>query len=314
MKKAPVLLNFSGLSNGSVNLFTGQVSLTLINDLTFREYSRRKTFWTLVGLYRSRALTNQPLELIFDEGTVHVKTDATGSFWFTTASNGRRWVLIEAVLPGKKNVLLPEGLYPRFTQEVTSPAIVISDIDDTVLKSNIRSRVRQFRTLMFTTMEKRKAVQDMHDLIRRLSSMGATPFYLSNSEQNLYPLIYRFLTHNDFPPGPLFLKQWRTVRDFFIRHRIASRQAHKLGTLENLMTLFPEKKYILVGDNTQHDLSIYLQTAEKFPDKIKYVIIRKVYDKAEDVALVKAAEKKLHQLNIGFHYAGTFSSAMSLII
>lgn len=314
MKKAPVLLNFSGLSNGSVNLFTGQVSLTLMNDLTFQQYSRRKTFWTLVGLYRSRALIHQPLELIFDEGTVQVKTDATGSFWFTTASNGKRWVLQEAVLPGNKSVLLPEGLYPLATQEVTSPAIVISDIDDTILKSNIRSRLRQFRTLMFTTMEKRKAVQDMHDLIRRLSSIGATPFYLSNSEQNLYPLIYRFLTHNDFPPGPLFLKQWRTVRDFFIRHRVASRQAHKLGTLENLMALFPEKKYILVGDNTQHDLSIYLQTAEKFPDKIKYVIIRKVYDKGRDVALVRAAEEKLHQLNIGFHYADTFSSALPLII
>ena len=314
MKKVPVLLNFYGLSNGSVNLFTGQLSYTVLNDLTFQEYSRRKTFWTLLGLYRSRALINQELELKFDQGTIKTKTDFTGSFWCTAASHGKQWVLQDVVLASKKNVLLPEGLYLRTTHLITAPVIVVSDIDDTLLHSHIRNRVRKFSTLMFTTVEKRKAVQDMHDLIKRLVTLGAAPFYLSNSEQNLYPLIYRFLTHNDFPPGPLFLKQWRTIRDFFIRHKIPTRNAHKLGTLENIISLFPEKKYVLVGDNTQQDIPIYLKIAEKFPDKIKYVIIRKVYDKAADVALVKAAEKKLHLLNIGFHYASTFSSALSLTL
>jgi phosphatidate phosphatase APP1 len=165
---------------------------------------------------------------------------------------------------------------------------------------------------MFTAMEKRKKVIDMHDLINRLEEKGAAPFYLSNSEQNLYPLIFRFLTHNDFPEGPLFLKQWRTVRDFLIRNKVATRDAHKLGTLENLMRLFPEKKYILVGDNTQRDLSIYLQTAEKFPDNVKHVVIRKVHERFGDPELVGNARKKLEALNIQLHYAGSFTEALSI--
>jgi phosphatidate phosphatase APP1 len=314
MKKVPALLNFYGLSNGKMNLFTGQLSYTFLNDLTFQQYSRRKTFWTLLGLYRSRAAINQEVELRFDQGTVKTKTDLTGSFWCTAASHGKLWVLQDVILTTGKSVVFPEDLYTRSTHLITTPAIAISDIDDTLLHSHIRNSVRKFRTLMFTTMENRKAVRDMHDLIKRLDALGATPFYLSNSEQNLYPLIYRFLTYNDFPPGPLFLKQWRTMRGFFIRHKRATRNAHKLATLENIMAIFPEKKYILVGDNTQQDIPIYLQTAEKFPDKIKYVLIRKVYDKAAAVALVKTAEKRLSELNIGFHYASTFSSALSLTL
>jgi phosphatidate phosphatase APP1 len=189
-----------------------------------------------------------------------------------------------------------------------SDTIVISDIDDTLLHSNIRNRIHQIRTLMFTVMEKRRAVEETQRLIRRLKDAGAETFYLSNSEQNLYPLIYRFLRHNGFPEGPLFLKQWRTIRDFVIRHKNKNRNAHKLGTLENLMHIFPERKYILVGDNTQHDLSIYLQTAQKFPDQIRHVVIRKVFETERDVDLFGAAKEKLANLNIQFHYAGSFDS------
>ncbi len=44
MKRVPTLLNFYGLSNGSVNLFVGQLCATLVNDFTFQQYSRRKNF------------------------------------------------------------------------------------------------------------------------------------------------------------------------------------------------------------------------------------------------------------------------------
>jgi phosphatidate phosphatase APP1 len=306
MKRIPTLLNFYGLSNGKDNLFVGQLCSTFLSDFTFQQFSRRKTFWTILGLFRSKAVRNQEFELVFDYGTVKAKTDTTGSFWCTTKTGEIPWMLKEVRLGGLRVAIL--DLYSLSVATVSAPTILISDIDDTLLHSNIRNKVHQFRTLLFTAMEKRKAVRETHDLIRKLEGQGAAAFYLSNSEQNLYPLIYRFLRHNDFPAGPLFLKQWRTVRDFLRRHHGLQRNAHKLGTLENLMEIFPDKKFILIGDNTQHDLSIYLQTAEKYPDKIKTIVIREVYDREDDESLVAMAKQKLAALNIDFHYSGSFST------
>jgi hypothetical protein len=306
MKRIPTLLNFYGLSNGKVNLFVGQLCATLVNDFTFQQYSRRKTFWTILGLFRSKAIRNQSFELVFDKGAVEGMTDATGSFWCTASSGGEPWVLKEVKINNGKAVVL--DLYGLAVHPITTSTILISDIDDTLLHSNIRNKIHQFRTLLFTKMEKRRAVTDTHDLIRRLESQGAASFYLSNSEQNLYPLIYRFLRHNDFPAGPLFLRQWRTVRDVFRSRYALPKNAHKLGTLQNLMELFPDKQYILIGDNTQHDLSIYLETALKHPDKIKSIVIREVFDRKDDESLVTTAREKLGQLNIGFHYGSSFSS------
>jgi phosphatidate phosphatase APP1 len=308
MKRLPTLLNFCALSNGKTNLIVGQLANTKRSEFTFQEYSRRKTFWTLLGLFRSRSVAHVEITLRFDHGLVKSKTDATGAFWVTAHATDSTWILKSISLEDGRPVVILDHLYARTVNTLESDTIVISDIDDTLLHSNIRNRIHQIRTLMFTVMEKRRAVEETQRLIRRLKDAGAETFYLSNSEQNLYPLIYRFLRHNGFPEGPLFLRQWRTIRDFVIRHKNRNRNAHKLGTLENLMQIFPERKYILVGDNTQHDLSIYLQTAQKFPDQIRHVVIRKVFESARDVDLFGTAKEKLASLNIQFHYAGSFDS------
>lgn len=306
MKKVPTLLNFYGLSNGNDNLFVGQLCATFVNDFTFLQYSRRKTFWTILGLFRSKGIRHQEFELVFEQGIIKGKTDATGSFWCTAKNRDTGRTLKEVRVNGSRVVML--DLYALDIQYIPNETILISDIDDTLLHSNIRNKVHQFKTLLFTKMEKRKAVKDTHDLIRRLEAQGAAAFYLSNSEQNLYPLIYRFLRHNDFPEGPLFLRQWRTVRDVFRSRYALPRNAHKLGTLQNIMELFPDKQFILIGDNTQHDLSIYLETALKFPENVKSIVIREVYDRLDHEPLVETAKQKLGTLNIEFYYGASFSS------
>ena len=54
-----------------------------------------------------------------------------------------------------------EDLYTRKIHFVTASVIVISDIDDTLLHSNVSNAMLKFRTLMFTSMENRKAVESM---------------------------------------------------------------------------------------------------------------------------------------------------------
>ena len=152
----------------------------------------------------------------------------------------------------------------------------------------------------------------MRKLVSDLTTMGVVPFYLSNSEQNLYPLIFRFLQHNGFPAGPLFLKQMRKIRDVFRTIKVIDRDVHKTKMLNEIFSLFPDKKFFLLGDNTQNDLKIYLKAAEKFPKNVRYIIIRKVLKSAHDRSFLDHTEQQLKSSGIGFYYDDNFPSTFNL--
>jgi len=290
----------------------GQVTYTRINDLSFKEYSRRKTFRTLLKLYRTRPYANEEVILVFTKGRITAETNRHGAFYAKTTKQEIQGVLVKVILGNGSEVRMVEGLYAKAIHYIEGDTIVISDIDDTLVHSFIGNKIRKFRTLMFTTMEKRKAVAHMQELMKGFTEKGAIPVYLSNSEQNLYPLIYRFLLHNGFPRGPLFLKQMRKVWDVIMNIKFPPKNIHKDSTLEEMLNLFPEKKFILMGDNTQHDLPIYLSAAEKFPGNIRYIIIRRVVDKKADATLIGKAQQILADNNIGFYYADDFPEVFEI--
>lgn len=310
--KLPLLLSFYALSNGSTTLAFGQVTYTRINDFSFQEYSRRKTFRTLLKLYRTRPYANQEIVLIFAKGMLEAETNRHGAFYIKGGHDKIQGHLVKVLLKSGDEVRLVDGLYGKKIHHLQSDTIVVSDIDDTLVHSFIHDKLLKFRTLMFTTMEKRKAVTHMQELINNFAERGAVPVYLSNSEQNLYPLIYRFLRHNHFPAGPLFLKQMRKLWDVVMNVKFPPKDTHKITTLEEMLTLFPERKFILMGDNTQHDLSIYLSAAEKYGESIRYIIIRKVIERKGDEALITKSKSMLEEKNIKIYYASEFPHAFDL--
>lgn len=307
IRNKPILLSFYGLSNGTSNVFFGKLAYSAVGDLSFKDYSWRKNFKTIIGLYRTRAIANAEFEMCFDNGLIRGSTDKSGSFWCEVELNEKQTRLVSIKLTASgENVLLTEDLYPNKIHSVDSHTIVISDLDDTLIHSFIRNKLAQIRTLLFTSVEKRKTVKDVAHLIKRFALSGADAFYLSNSEQNLYPMLFRFLTINKFPPGPLFLRQYIHVRDMVTRRFLGKKHSHKMTMLGKLMELFPNKKYILIGDNTQKDLSIYLKLADMFPDRIRYIIIRKVSERAEDIPVLQEARERLRHFNIPLYYESNY--------
>lgn len=306
--KVPILLSFYALSNGSTTVSFGQITYTSVDDLSFVEYSRRKTFRTLMKLYRTRAYANQEIELVFTKGVIRGETNRHGAFYVQTDRHNVEGGLERVMLSDGREVRRVEGLYESGISYPQGNTIVVSDIDDTLVHSFIDDKLMKFRTLMFTTMEKRKSVANMQELLGKFTAKGAFPVYLSNSEQNLYPLIYRFLKHNGFPQGPIFLKQMRKLWDVVLNVKVPPKSTHKIITLEELLALFPDRKYILMGDNTQQDLSIYLSAARKYGDRIRYIIIRKVKEKKSDEKVIADARNTLAALGIRFYYADEFPS------
>jgi phosphatidate phosphatase APP1 len=312
--RVPILLSFHAIAGETATLISGQLTYTRIKDFSFKEYTRRKTFRTLLSLYRTKPFADQEAILMFNNISVQIKTDAYGSFKLKVQSNFEDGVLQKALLMSGEEIRIIEGLYNTNVQQIRNDTVIVSDIDDTLIHSFIYRKLKKFKTLMFTSVEKRRTVTDMHTLLQKLSERGFSSFYLSNSEQNLYPLIYRFLLHNGFPQGPLFLKRMRGLWQVLLNIKFPLNNTHKVETLEEIIGLFPNKKLILIGDNTQHDLSIYIGTAEKFPANINSIFILKVVDNAHDEELIKKYTEKLNTNNIQLRYSAQMLSASSSIL
>jgi phosphatidate phosphatase APP1 len=83
----------------------------------------------------------------------------------------------------------------------------------------------------------------------------------------MYDLLHDFLDLNEFPIGPLLL------RDSGIG---ADTSDHKIKTLHELMDRFAPLPVILIGDSGQHDADIYAKVAESFADRIRAIYIRDI--------------------------------------
>ena len=151
---------------------------------------------------------------------------------------------------------------------------IVSDIDDTVM---VTALPRPFLALWntFVLSERaRMATPGMAVLLDRLTVEHPTApvIYLSTGPWNAAPTLGRFLSRNMYPSGALLLTDWGLTQDRWFR----SGQDHKLGNLQRLAAEFPHMRWLLVGDNGQHDEEIYSEFAQDHADKVAAIAIRQL--------------------------------------
>jgi phosphatidate phosphatase APP1 len=142
---------------------------------------------------------------------------------------------------------------------------VISDIDDTIITSHVRSKVRMVLTAAFNNPRTRKPVTGVREFYRDLHAGGVNPFfYVSKSPWNLYPPLLEYLQLQGLPLGPLVL------RDFGFK----SGKNHKTEAIEDILRTYPALPFVLVGDNGERDAEIYADIARRFPGRVRAIYIR----------------------------------------
>lgn len=159
---------------------------------------------------------------------------------------------------------------------------VISDVDDTILHTGVASPLkwRLVINTFFKTPHKRKAlegsVEFYHLLHNGKTKCEANPiFYVSNSPWNLYRYLDFFLQKNNFPKGPLLLRDFRTPFDRTPKTELA----HKYQETYNILNTYPNLKFILIGDCGEKDADIYLDVVKTFPNRIAAIYLRAVEHK-----------------------------------
>lgn len=151
---------------------------------------------------------------------------------------------------------------------------ILSDIDDTVMVTALPRPLLAFWNAFVLNERARMATTGMAVLYERIlrAHPGAPAFYLSTGPWNAAPTLSRFLHRNLYPVGPMLLTDWGLTEDRWFR----SGREHKQDNLERLAQEFPRMKWLLVGDNGQHDEAIYSEFAQRHPENVAAVAIRQL--------------------------------------
>lgn len=271
------IVGYRGLANEERLIITGHAfSRHKIWD-TIPAQNRLRNFRQTVTRFRLRPLKNTAIDVMIDGDSRRVRTNRLGLFTceFRNRQGSPGWYHYWYRKMGDFREY--EGEY-----KVVDPATtgVISDIDDTVLVSHSTRLIRKMSLILFRNAYTRTTIPFIKHWHGHISQLNHDTypddfFYVSNSEWNLYDFLEDFFEFNGLPKGVFLLQNLkRGLRDLVSAG--STNQSHKYGSIRFLMNFFPEKPFILIGDNGQRDMDIYSMICRQSPERVKGIMIRKL--------------------------------------
>jgi phosphatidate phosphatase APP1 len=167
-------------------------------------------------------------------------------------------------------------VYPIVFQNTRSPFDVISDIDDTIVVSYTADFFKRIGTLALTAPNKRKTIDFTKKLFQEFEKQDARVFYVSKSESNLFGMISSFIEYNKLPKGQLFLTPYLKFSQLLNPKK---KRNFKINHIRFIMENSITNSFVLLGDDSQRDMEIYLEIARKFPERILKIYIRQTKKK-----------------------------------
>jgi phosphatidate phosphatase APP1 len=157
--------------------------------------------------------------------------------------------------------------------------VVISDIDDTVMVTGVAHKLLMLWRLFARPGASRVPFPGVAAFYRALHA-GSTGdqqnpmLYVSRAPWTIYPELDRFFELHQIPIGPvLHLRDW----GISFHHPLPRRQqSHKLDAIEQMLELYLDLPFIMLGDSGQHDPEVYSEVARNHPRRIQAVYIRDV--------------------------------------
>lgn len=294
------------------------------SPIPLSEKSKFRHAYAVLRTFRRKTIANADVYLHFNNKKIHTKTLSDGYFRFSipletsfqdNAKAGWNKVKVELNHEGKSVVRTAEILRPY-----DGKLACISDIDDTFLVSHTNNLFKKLYVLLWKNVYNRKSFEDVTAHYRLLSQSGQEEgetnafFYVSSSEWNLYNFIERFTEVQDLPKAVIKLKSIKTsLSDFLFTGR--GSHNHKFQKIKEIIEFYPHLEFVLLGDDSQADPTIYENICKTFPQNVKAIYIRQTQNKAktktkkvlqnlknlkvETCYFIKSEEAILHSKNIG---------------
>ena len=281
----PHIMPYRGYGNDARVVVMGRA----LRDPGLREATDKDTLWkNLVESYKrieTDELGGARIRVTYQALSQEIIADADGFFRATielgtppTPDSGY-WhdVNLELIDPlppsGETVVATAQTLVPPREADFG----VISDLDDTVIQTGATDVIRMVRATLFGNARTRipfAGVASFYAALQQGASGTAfNPiFYVSSSPWNLYDVVEQFLALQRIPMGPTMLRDWgMSLERIPLGH-----SAHKLTSIRAIMSMYPEQRFILIGDSGQEDPEIYREIVREFPGRIICSYIRNV--------------------------------------
>jgi phosphoserine phosphatase len=149
---------------------------------------------------------------------------------------------------------------------------VISDIDDTVKITHVLDRRRLWEATFYKPFE---AVPGMSDAYQRLAAKGAAFHYVSSSPWHLAEPLLVFLGASSFAVSSISLKHVR-LKDRTALDILKPGRETKPPAIEAILTRYPERRFILIGDSGEDDPEVYAAALRRHPKQIARIFIRNI--------------------------------------
>ncbi|MGN7783459.1 App1 family protein [Niabella sp. 22666] len=323
--KKPHLKVYEGFGNTTHCTLMGHA---LTQSASPREIYKNGFFHNTLALLKTFMIKTMP------DARIQVKWQ--GKIWETsTASDG----FFSIDLPNEKplepgDYTVEVALVSKTDQKLLDTAVshivipeinqftFISDIDDTFLISHSESILKRLKLLLTRNAHSRKpfdGVVKHYQALQLAQTTADKPnpfFYVSSSEWNLYDFIKKFIEKNELPDGICLLNQIQNFANVLKSGQ--KNHASKFARIVRILEAYPTQRFILLGDDSQHDPYIYSSLVKNFPGLISAVYIRCVGKQRKQMVLAEldqisgrnipvcyflhSSEALKHSESIGFTY------------
>ena len=233
----------------------------------FRRFNSHEIpFATVQARYQNQRVVTQAN----DEGYFRVEIDLPAPL-----STDRLWHEVELTLVNSPGPVVGPAIGQVMVPPARAEFGVISDLDDTVIQTNVLSILQTARNTFLHNAYSRLAfpgVAAFYEALQQGTGSGVNPiFYVSNMPWNLYDLMNDFFEIRHIPRGPMLLTDIGLTDSHFIRE---PGRLHKLEHIHRLLDTYPDLPFILIGDAGEEDPTIYFETLQRYAGRIKAVYIR----------------------------------------
>lgn len=295
------IIPYLGYGTAGKLLLSGRV----VEDEGFTPSGTADSTWqNLISMYNRFETDEVPgarIRAVFQGVETEVIADQEGYFNLEIHPlrplNSRPWQEVELELLEPRS---RDGQTVRATAQVLVPSStarfgIISDVDDTIISTNVTNKLKMILTVILLNEHTRKPFKGVAAFYRALqkgaSGSDDNPiFYVSSSAWNLYTLLVEFLKVQEIPLGPLLLRD-------FGDHLLWSNEqhGHKVTNIRRLLRTFPDLSFVLIGDSGEQDPEIYRAVVKEYPKRIRVIYIRSVKRHPSRIAAIDKLIEEVQQ-------------------
>lgn len=270
------IIFYSGYGDARKTVMEGRIQTQRKTKKTTSEDGTLRNLKHNTRLFLNDEHKHTPLNLSLGEQRWETLTDDEGYFRVETSSPPQ-------LAPGWHEVKTESGNTTGSGQTLIVPPEnqlgLISDLDDTILVSEVTSKRRLLGNSFLKNPAQRQAVPGIAQLYTQVRQNNpypeATPlFYLSASPRQLHRAIVEFLTINNFPQGILITRRVGVDK---ASDSLLDTFSYKTRRIEEIFARLPQVRFILAGDDGEKDPEIYDWIRKQYPERVEAIWIRRVH-------------------------------------